>query len=145
MKKYQKIKNKILNDDLFATKIQYMLSKVILEDPIKPLKFIYKKYKIEKRLNNKFSIYDMKTNKKLYGGIYFQDVAKYVVDNIKNHGNVVNILKLEKELIRHKDKIEFYERYYQQKRNNNIKIKLNNIYFYYELYRNSILELINNR
>lgn len=136
---FKNIKQKILEDEKFATAVEYMLSKVILENPIGQLKFVYKKYKIVKSLKNKFSIYELKTGKKLYGGIYFQDVAKYIVDNIKCPGRISEILYLEKELFRHKDKIIFFERYYNKFPSDVLEDKLDCMYQYYERYKRSLI------
>lgn len=144
MKNMKKIKQKILEDDNFATSIQYMMSKVILENPVNLLKFVYKKYRVVKGYNNKFSIFDIKNNKKLYGGIYFQDTAKYIITHIKNPSKCHNILRLEKELFRHKDKILFFEKYYNQKPTFVIECKLTNMYYFYNLCKNSLLNLFNN-
>lgn len=136
---FKNIKQKILEDDNFATAVEYMLSKVILENPVGQLKFVYKKHKIIKSLKNKFSIYDLKSGKKLYGGIYFQDVAKYIVDNIKCPGRISEILYLEKELFRHRDKIIFFEKYYNQHPSDVLEDKIDSMHIYYERYKNSII------
>ena len=144
MIKLKNIKQKVLTDDNFAIAVEYMLSKVILENPVGQLKFIYKKYKIVKNLKNKFSIYDNKSNKKLYDGIYLQDVAKYIVNNIKNQSKISYILFLEKELFNQKHKINFFEKKLFQHPNENIEIKLNSMYQYYDLYKNSLISCLKN-
>ena len=102
------LKEKILNDDLFASKIEYLLSKSILENPIiHKTVFVHKKQKIILGKNRLYSIYDLNTGEKKYSGIHFQEVAKYVARNIKNQYLSEEIIRIENELFRYKDKIEF--------------------------------------
>lgn len=136
-------KNKILTDDYFATTIEYILSKLILENPIGQLKFFYKKYKIIKKLNNKFFILN-KDNKKIYSGIYFQETAKYIIDNIKNISKINYILFLEKELFRYKDKIYFYEKYLNKNYSEIVEDKLSQIYYNYDICKNSLISELKN-
>lgn len=107
----KEIKNKIFNDDIFATKIEYILSKAILENPIiHKTVFVYKKQKIILGNNRLYSIYDLNTKEKLYSGIHFQEVAKYIARNIKNRCKIINIINLENDVIRYKEKIDFLKK-----------------------------------
>ena len=142
MMDFKQIKNKILTDDKIATAFEYMMSKMVFENPVKPLKFIYKKCKIATERNNLYSIYDKKTGIKLYSKIHFQEVAKYIVDNLDNHGKINHILFLEEELFRYKDKIDFMKGFYKRKHNNLVAIKLTPIFESYNVIRNSILTLL---
>lgn len=142
MMDFSEIKQKILTDDNVASAFEYMLSKMVFENPVKPLQFIYKKCKIATGRNNLYSIYDAKTGIKLYNKIYFQEVAKYVVDNLNCYGKISHILFLENELIRYKEKIDFFKKYYMQKKTDILGIKLSAMYDSYFQIKNSLLNVL---
>ena len=125
---FSEIKHKILTDDKIASAFEYMLSKMVFENPIKPLKFIYKKC--------------TKTGIKLYSKIHFQEVAKYIVDNLKSYGKVSYIIFLENELFRYKEKIDFFKNYYLQKKTDILEIKLSAMYDSYYKIKNSLLNTL---
>ena len=137
------LKNKILTDDSFATKIEYFLSKSILENPIihKTI-FVHKKQKIILGKNRLYSIYDLNTGEKKYSGIHFQEVAKYVAKNIKNKGLIHNILNLENELFRYKDKIDYLKLSFNHSPNDTKLAKLSaDVYHFNKLKQQLIKEL----
>lgn len=142
MMDFSEIKHKILTDDKIASAFEYMLSKMVFENPIKPLKFIYKKCKIVTERNNLYSIYDTKTGIKLYSKIHFQEVAKYIVNNLKSYGKVSYIIFLENELFRYKEKIDFFKNYYLQKKTDILEIKLSAMYDSYYKIKNSLLNTL---
>ena len=111
------IKQKILTDDKVANAVEYLLSKVVLDKPLPKLWFIYKKHKIVLGKNGLYSIYDPK-GKKIANKIHFQEVAKYVIDNVKCPAKGDYCRNVESEMFRHKEKIEFFTTY-----NNKIKLE----------------------
>lgn len=107
----QEIKNKILTDEEFATKMEYVLSKTILDNPpIHKKVFVYKKQKIILGKNQLYSIYDLNTKQKLYSGIHYEEVAKAIAKNIKNNVIVNVIINAENDFIRFKNKIDFMKK-----------------------------------
>lgn len=134
------IKHKIMTDDKFAITVEYLMSKVVFENPINPLKFVYKNHLVVKGKNNKFSIYELKTNKKLYGGIYLQDVAKYIISNIDSYGKVTEIIHLEKEYFRHLEKLKFFTKYYEKVQTPASEAKLSSIIMFYNMSKNDIVQ-----
>ena len=107
MKNYKYIKEKILTDDTTANVVEYMLSKAITEGISTTVNFIYKKHKIIKDKRRYYSIYRIHDGKKLYSKIKYQDMAKYIIDNLHNDAKIRNIIKLEEDVSRFKDKINF--------------------------------------
>ncbi len=137
----KEIKDKILNDDLFASKIEYFLSKSILENPIiHKTVFVHKKQKIILGKNRLYSIYDINTGEKLYYGIHFQEVAKYVARNIKNKFLVEEIINLEKEVFRYKDKIDFLKKSIQSYPSNTKLAKLSADIFQYNVIKHRLIK-----
>ena len=72
----------------------------------------------------------------------FQEVAKYVVDNLNCYGKISHILFLENELIRYKEKIDFFKKYYMQKKTDILGIKLSAMYDSYFQIKNSLLNVL---
>lgn len=140
------IKNKIINDKDFADKIEYILSKTILENPpIHKTVFVYKKQKIILGKNQLYSIYDLNTKEKLYSGIHYQEVAKAIAKNIKNKTFVDNLIKAENEFVRFKNKIDFMKKSIQNHYSDTKVSKLSmDITFYYES-KNHLIKLLNQR
>lgn len=138
------IKNKILNDDEFASKIEYLLSKTILDNPpIHKTVFVYKKQKIILGKNQLYSIYDLNTKQKLFSGIHYEEVAKCIAKNIKHPYISESIYKAESELIRFKNKIDFMKKsilnHYSE-----VKVcKLSSDIYYYNCAKNNLIKLLN--
>lgn len=142
MMDFNYIKQQILTDDKIASAFEYMLSKMVLEHPVKPLKFIYKQCKIVLGNNKLYSVYDNKTGKKLYSKIHFQEVAKYIANNLKYPAKNSYILYIENELFRFQDKIDFFKKYYNQKQSDNIEVKLSAMFSQYFILRNTLICLL---
>lgn len=122
---YKYIKNKILTDDKTAKVVEYMLSKAIAEGISTTVKFIYKKHKIIKNKRRYYSIYRLEDGVKLYGKIKYQDIAKYIIDNLKNVHKINHILWLEETVSRHQDKIDFIKKQLQYFKNTEVlEVKL---------------------
>lgn len=140
----KQIKDKILNDDKTATVIEYMFSKALTECAPNTLKFIYKNHKIIRGKNKKYSIYRLSDGLKLFGNIRYQDMAKYIIDNLNNSNLVNNIIELEKTVQRFKDKIEFLKMQYSSNRYDNyiIESKLENAFTYYRVYKKEFLSIL---
>lgn len=139
----QEIKNKIINDDTFASKIEYVLSKTILENsPIHKKVFVYKKQKIVFGNNQLYSIYDLNTKQKLYSGIHYQEVAKAIAKNIKNPTIVENIIKAEDDFIRFKNKIDFMKKSIQQHYSDTKMSKLSSDIVFYNKYKDTLIRLL---
>lgn len=135
------LKEKILNDDLFASKIEYLLSKSILENPIiHKTVFVHKKQKIILGKNRLYSIYDLNTGEKKYSGIHFQEVAKYVARNIKNQYLSEEIIRIENELFRYKDKIEFMKNSIYQRPSETKLAKLSADIYQYQYIKHRLIK-----
>ena len=140
----QEIKNKILTDEEFASKMEYILSKTILDNPpIHKKVFVYKKQKIILGKNQLYSIYDLNSKQKLYSGIHYEEIAKAIAKNIKNRYVAEKFIKLEQEFIRFKNKIDFMKKsisfHYSD-----IKIsKLSSDIYYYYKSKNNLLSFLN--
>lgn len=143
MKNLHNIKQQILNDKKVANAVEYLLSKVVLDKKLPQLKFFYKKHKIILNKNGLFSIYKP-NGQKLCNHIHYQEVAKYIIDNIDNIGNIEYIKYIENELFRFKDKIIFFTLYNQNKNLDIIDNKLQPIYDNYYKYKNTLLNLLKN-
>lgn len=135
------IKEKILTDDNMANIVEYLMSKVILDKKLPQLKFFYKKHKIILGRNGLYSIYQP-NGLKIVNHIHFQEVAKYIIDNIKNNSKINYIKYLENEMIRHKEKIIFFLHYQQQHNSEVMETKISAMYDYYYRYKNSLLETL---
>lgn len=103
---YQQIKDNILTDDKTAIAVEYMLSKAISSGISSTVKFIYKKHKIIKDKKKLYSIYRLEDGVKLYSKIKYQDMAKYIIDNLDNPTKINHIFEVENNISRIKDKIE---------------------------------------
>ena len=122
---YEYIKNKILTDDKTAKVVEYMLSKAIAEGISTTVKFIYKKHKIIKNKRRYYSIYKLDDGTKLYGNIKYQDIAKYIIDNLNCDYKINNVLRLEENVSRFQDKIDFLKRQIQYFKNTDVlEVKL---------------------
>lgn len=141
MSNFKELKHKILVDEDFANKIEYLMSKVILDRPLPQLKFIYKKHKIVLGRNGLYSIYKP-DGKKLTNQIHFQEVAKYIIDNVKYVGKIDYIRYIESEMFRYKEKIEFFSNYNNKKQLDILESKISAMYDYYYLYKNSLINLL---
>lgn len=143
MNSYQIIKDKILTDDKTADLVEYMMSKAISTSVSPTVKFIYKKYKIIKNKRKYYSIYNMFTGEKLYSNIKYQDMAKYIIDNINDPYKINNIIKAEQNVSRLQDKIDFLkEQYVRTKNKELIECKLYTAYSSYRMYKRDLLNLI---
>lgn len=138
------IKNKIITDDIFASKIEYLLSKSILDNPpIHKTVFVYKKQKIILGKNQLYSIYDLTTKQKLFSGIHFQEVAKCIAKNIKNNSIANTIYNAELELFRFKNKIDFMKKSILKHYSDVKMSKLSSDIYYYNINKNYLINLIN--
>lgn len=108
----KEIREKILADNTKSSALEYMFSKALEECLTGTVKFIYKKHKIIKNKRKYYSIYRMDDGKKLYGPMKYQDMAKYIIDNIDNTHLIKRIFDKEYELSRYEDKIDFLKRQY---------------------------------
>ena len=137
------ITNRILTDDKTADIIEYMMSKAISSSVSPTVKFIYKKYKIVKNKRKYYSIYNLYTGQKLYSNIKYQDMAKYIIDNINDPYKINNIIELEGNVSRLQDKIEFLKQQYMRLSNKElIECKLYTAYSTYRKYKRELLDLI---
>ena len=140
----QEIKNKILTDEEFASKMEYILSKTILDNPpIRKKVFVYKKQKIIFGKNFLYSIYDLNTKQKLYNNIHYEEVAKCVAKNIKKASVVEQILKAENEFVRFKNKIDFMKKSIQQHYSEIKMSKLSSDLYYYHKSKNDLIKILN--
>ena len=140
---YEKIKNDILTDDKTASVVEYMLSKAISTSVSPTVKFIYKKHKIIKNEKKLYSIYSSITGKKIYSKIKYQDMAKYIIDNLNNPVNIDNIFRVEENVSRLQDKINFLKRQYNYMKNKElIECKLQSTYLIYSRYKKEFLSII---
>lgn len=136
----QEIKDRILNDDLSAKALEYMLSKAISEGIRTTVKFIYKNHKIVKNKRKYYSIYRLEDGVKLYSKIKYQDMAKYIIDNINNNGKIISIFEMEENVSRLKDKLDFLKlQYIQSNRKDIIEIKMETAYTTYNQYKRDFL------
>ena len=143
MNSYEVIKQKILTDDKTADIVEYMMSKAISTSVSPTVKFIYKKYKVIKNKRKLYSIYNMFSGKKLYSNIKYQDIAKYIIDNIDDGYKIDNILKLEENVSRLQDKIDFLKQQYLRLKNKElIECKLYTAYSSYRLHKKELLNTI---
>jgi len=143
MNSYEIIKQKILTDDKTADIVEYMMSKAISTSVSPTVKFIYKKYKIIKNRKKLYSIYNMFSGKKLYSNIKYQDIAKYIIDNINDSFKINNILKMEENVSRLQDKIDFLKQQYMRLSNKEvIECKLYTAYSSYRMYKRELLSAI---
>ena len=137
------IKQKILTDDKTADIIEYMMSKAISTSVSPTVKFIYKKYKIIKNRRKYYSIYNLCTGKKLYSNLKYQDMAKYIIDNINDPYKINSIIELEANVSRLQDKIDFLKRQYMRLNNKEvIECKLYTAYSTYRKYKKEFLDVI---
>jgi len=138
------IKNKILNDDEFASKIEYLLSKTILDNPpIHKTVFVYKKQKIILGKNQLYSIYDLNTKQKLFSGIHYEETAKCIAKNIKKPFISESIFKAESELIRFKNKIDFMKKSILNHYSDVKMSKLSSDIHYYNVAKRQLIKLLN--
>lgn len=138
------IKNKIINDDEFASKIEYLLSKTILDNPpIHKTVFVYKKQKIILGKNQLYSIYDLNTKQKLFSGIHYEETAKCIAKNIKKPFISESIFKAESELIRFKNKIDFMKKSILNHYSDVKMSKLSSDIYYYNIAKRQLIKLLN--
>jgi hypothetical protein len=136
---FNEIKEKILNDEDFANATEYLLSKALLSQKLPQLKFFYKKHKIVLGQNGLFTVYQP-DGLKLASKIHYQETAKYIILNREKFGNIQSIQRIESELFRYKDKIEFFLKYNQKVQSEIIEGKIQSMMDYYHLYKNSLIE-----
>lgn len=140
---YAKIKEKIISDDKTANVVEYMLSKAISNGIPTTVKFIYKKHKIIKTKNRLYSIYKLDTGEKLYSKIKYQDMAKYIIDNLGDESKIRRIFELEESVSRLKDKIDFLKLQYKTFKNKEIiEDKIQSAYDLYNSYKKEFLRVI---
>lgn len=140
----QNIKEKILTDEKVATAVEYLMSKVILDKKLPQLWFIYKKHKVKLGKNGLYSIYNP-DGKKIANKIHFQEVAKYIIDNIKNQALCDNCRNVESEMFRHKEKIEFFTNYNQRVKIENLNAKIDAMWDFYYRTKNELLNILKYR
>lgn len=109
---FNDLKKKIISDDKTALAIEYIFSKAIKEGLSHNLKFIYKKHKIIRDKKGFYSIYRLEDKVKIYGKIKWQDVAKYIIDNLNNVSKIQYIYKVQDDILRYQDKIDFLKSQY---------------------------------
>ena len=131
----------MITDEKVANAIEYLLSKVILDKKLPQLRFIYKKHKIVLGKNGLYSIYKP-NGQKLANKIHYQEVAKYVIDNAKCPCKTDYILRLESELFRHKEKIEFFSNYNNKVNIDVLESKIQAMYDHYHRCKYSLLNLL---
>lgn len=138
----KEIKDKIINDDQFALKFQYVMKKT-LETGVSPrLAFIYKNHKIKKGDDGFYNIYEFGTKRKLYGEIYLQDTAKYIIDNLNSYSKIDYILRIETTLFRIKDKLKFIDYQIQHSKNDVLYAKRELIQSQFYQQKTNYLDLI---
>lgn len=139
----KEIKNRILTDDYSAKMLEYMLSKAIADGISTTVKFIYKNHKIVKNKRKYYSIYRLEDGKKLYSKIKYQDMAKYIIDNINDNGKIFQIFEMEENVSRLKDKIDFLKlQYRNSKRKHCIESKLESAYTTYRMHKRDFLKTL---
>jgi len=138
----QNIKEKILTDEKVATAVEYLMSKVILDKKLPTLWFIYKKHKVILGKNGLYSVYNP-DGKKVANKIHFQEVAKYVIDNIKNQPLCDYCRNVESEMFRHKEKIEFFTNYNQRVKIATLDAKIDAMWDFYHRTKNQLLNILN--
>jgi hypothetical protein len=138
------IKERILNDTYSAKLLEYMLSKAIADGISTTVKFIYKRHKIIKDRRRYYSIYRLDNGKKIYSKIKYQDMAKYIIDNINDCGKIQDIFLKEERVSRLQDKINFLKHQYTYSHNkDSIESKLESAYTTYRLYKHDFLKTLN--
>lgn len=140
---YKQIKEKILTDDKTATVVEYMLSKAIANGISTTVKFIYKKHKIVKSKNKLYSIYRLNDGIKLYSKIKYQDMAKYIIDNLGDESKIKRIFEMEESVDRLKNKIDFLKLQHKYFKNKEIlESKIQGAYAIYNNYKREFLKTI---
>lgn len=140
---YKQIKEKILTDDKTATVVEYMLSKAIANGISTTVKFIYKKHKIIKSKNKLYSIYRLSDGIKLYSKIKYQDMAKYIIDNLGDESKIKKIFEMEESVDRLKNKIDFLKLQYKYFKNKDVlESKIQGAYIIYNNYKKEFLDTI---
>lgn len=141
MKDFKNIKYQILTDDKVANAVEYLLSKVILDKRLPQLKFYYKKHKIVLGRNGLYSVYKP-DGVKIANKIHFQEVAKYIVDNINKYGSISHIQYIESEMFRHKDKIQYFLKYNSKLNSELLDCKIQPMYDNYYKFKNSLIQIL---
>lgn len=140
---YQQIKNSILTDEKTATAVEYMLSKAISSGISSTVKFIYKKHKIIKNKQKLYSIYRLEDGIKLYSKIKYQDMAKYIIDNLDNPTKIKHIFEVENNISRIKDKIDLMKLQHKIFKNKELlEDKIQASYIFYNHYKRELFDLI---
>jgi hypothetical protein len=140
---YNKLKKQIIEDDTTALAIEYMFSKAIKEGMSHCIKFIYKRHKIIRDKNGFYSIYRLEDGLKLYSKIKWQDVAKYIIDNINDWVKIRDIINLQNEILRVKDKIDFMQDlYYHSSKKAIIESKISMAYSLYNSNKRELFRII---
>ena len=141
---FGEFKKKIINDDKTALAIEYIFSKVIKEGMSHCIKFIYKRHKIIRDKKGFYSIYRLEDGLKLYGKIKWQDVAKYIIDNLNDSVKIERVLKAQYDVLRFKDKIDFLtEQYMHNKKNTDIIVsKIQMAYGQYNMYKRELFSIL---
>ena len=135
------IKEKILTDENVATAVEYLMSKVILDKKLPQLWFIYKKHKVMLGKNGLYSIYKP-DGKKIANKIHFQEVAKYVIDNVDNPARGDYCRNIESEMFRHKEKIEFFTKYNKKVKIETLDAKIDAMWDFYYKTKNQLLNIL---
>ena len=140
---YKQIRDRILTDDKTAMVVEYMLSKAIAEGISTTVKFIYKKHKVIKNKRRLYSIYRLSDGVKLYGKIKYQDIAKYIIDNINDSCKINKVLQAEENVSRLQNKIELLKLQYKRLKNKEIiEDKLSSSYSIYNQYKRELFNII---
>lgn len=135
------IKEKILTDEKVANAVEYLMSKVILDKKLPQLWFIYKKHKVMLGKNGLYSIYKP-DGKKIANKIHFQEVAKYVIDNVDNPARGDYCRNIESEMFRHKEKIEFFTKYNKKVKIETLDAKIDAMWDFYYKTKNQLLNIL---
>lgn len=141
MENFENIKERILTDSKVANAVEYLLSKVVLDQKLPQLKFFFKKHKIILSRNGLYSVYKP-TGEKIANHIHYQEVAKYIVIHSKNIGDILNIQRIESEMFRHKDKILYFMQYNKEKKSPIIESKIQAMFDYYYHSKNALIHLL---
>lgn len=141
MKDLKNIKHQIMTDEKVANAVEYLLSKVVLNQRLPQLRFFYKKHKIVLGKNGLYTVYKP-NGEKLANKIHFQEVAKYIINNASSIGKIDHIQNIESEMFRHKDKITFFLNYNEHLHSDTLNSKLQSMYDYYYRCKNSLIQIL---
>lgn len=141
---FNELKKKIISDDKTALAIEYIFSKAIREGLSHNLKFIYKKHKIIRDKKGFYSIYRLEDKVKIYGKIKWQDIAKYIIDNLNDTTKIQRIYEVQNDILRYQDKIDFLKYQYVRLKDKQdiIHAKIQADYTQYNLLKRELFNII---